>query len=199
MSPVNDTFLSASVDGCVYLWELTKPVPIAKFMIPDSSVYVRVAHDPDGIIACVLVKDQKTEKQHLHMYNVESCPLANSTAFLDVAPSIQFVRAALSRLEPVLSPLVVEKYLSATWTDFEFSPDGKHILVNTNTDMLLIIDAFEGNTKEPMVICSRKNESGLQNLGFCYSADGRYIVAANDNREIAVYDANTGSTVTILT
>ena len=79
------------------------------------------------------------------------------------------------------------------------SLDGNHVLVNTNTDMILILDSFNGHQLEPMVICSRKNESGLQNLGLCYSADGKFIVAANDNREIAVYDAATGANVSILT
>lgn len=196
MSPVNDFFLSASKDGVILQWNLAQPKPVKRLELPADSANIRVHYDPNGgQVFAVMCRDLKKNVQTLKLYGADTC---ETGPFLDVAPSETLVRAAISRAHPPVSAALTDKYVAAMWTEFEFAPDGKSLLVNTNADLLLVLDAF-AREKEPLAICSRKNENGIPNLGMCFSADGKYVVAANDDKELLVYDVRSGSTVTILT
>lgn len=195
MSPVDDTFLSASKDGVVFLWDLSSPQPIAKLpLLEESTGNIRVRFDSVGQIFGVLCRDTRASKQYLKLFSPSDCATG---PFVDLVPSQELIRAAIKKAQPSAMFSVVEKYLAAVWVDFEFSPveDGS-ILVSTNTDLLLLINSYNNDT-EPVAICTRKNESGMTNLGFCFSADGKFIVAANDDKEIMVFDLK-GTTITIL-
>lgn len=200
MSPVNDHFLSASVDGMIYLWDLASPKQVAMLRLPEPCLNLKVSFDSTGTIFGVLTNgsDPERPKRYLKLFAAELSPNSSENApFLDLVPSDASIRAAISKVYPPVSTSQMEKYLKATWTDFIFSPDGANVFVNTNSDMLLILDSYSAE-KEPLVICSRKNAAELPHLGFAYSADGKFLLAANEDKEIIVYDARNGATVTIL-
>ena len=119
MSPSNDRFVSASVDGVIYLWELSSSSPIAKFSVPDKSGYIRVTFDPEGSIISVLLRDDSQQAQHIKLYNPEDL---QKGPFSDIAPGPQLIRAALSKYHPPIHIFTIEKYINSTWTDIEFSP-----------------------------------------------------------------------------
>jgi COMPASS component SWD2 len=194
MNPVNDNFLSASSDGVVHHWDLSSTKPLGRLNLPDDSSQIRVSYDTKGEVFAVMCRHAKTNKQSIKLY--ASNEIQNGP-FMEICPEEELIRSAISKAHPPVSPMQAVKYLQAVWTDLEFSPDGKFVLINTNSDFLLTLDAFNP-TNEPFAITSRKNESGLLNLGCCYSADGRFIIAANEGKEIIVYDVKNHSTVTIL-
>ena len=119
MSPSNDRFISASVDGQIFLWDLSNSSPLAKFSVPDKAGYLRVSFDPEGSVISVLLRDENQQSQHIKLYNPEE--LQNGP-FSDIAPGPQLIRSALLKNHPPVPVLTVERYVSATWTDLEFSP-----------------------------------------------------------------------------
>eukprot|EP01035_Chromulina_nebulosa_P020587 gene20587-26695_t len=113
----------------------------------------------------------------------------------DIAPSLTQIELALSKI-PDITSQQSQRVLQSSWTTFEFSPDGQKILINTSSDLLLIIDSFNPDI-EPVVIMSRKNELGIT-LGATFSADGQSVITGNEDNELQVYDTLKGELQTTL-
>ena len=89
-----------------------------------------------------------------------------------------------------------QSVLNSKWTNFSFSPDGLNILVNTNSDNMFIFDGFDSNI-DPILISERKNEAGLP-LGSCFSNDGKFVFASNEDHDIQIYDRKSAELMTTL-
>ena len=89
-----------------------------------------------------------------------------------------------------------QSILDSKWMDFHFSPDGLKILVNTNSENLFVLDGFDSQI-DPVIIAERKNEAGLH-FASCFSADGDYVFASNEDNDIQIYDRIDASLKTTL-
>lgn len=74
----------------------------------------------------------------------------------------------VAKLQHALGPQVTDLCI----TKLEFSPDGKHLLVMTNTRVCLILDSFEGSL---LYILTGYQESKHKPLGASFSGDGLYV------------------------
>jgi WD40 repeat protein len=92
---------------------------------------------------------------------------------------------------------IVKKCLQTSWNSFEFSSDGNHLLLNSSSDFLLVLDGFR-NDVEPLVITSRKNDAGVA-LGACFSANSKYVLTGNDDNDFLLLDRNSGELKRALT
>ena len=75
------------------------------------------------------------------------------------------------------------------WTGIEFSGDGMHILVNTKTDVVLVLDGFQKDV-DPIVIL-RKNEENT-NLGACFTSNAQEVISGNDDNDILFFNKENG-------
>ena len=85
---------------------------------------------------------------------------------------------------------IVRKSLQTQWTSFEFSSDGNHLLLNSQSDQMLLLDGFRAEV-EPLLITNRKNDAGIA-LGASFSANSKYILTGNDDNDFLIMDKATG-------
>lgn len=191
MCPTDDSFLSASMDKTICLWSLASTSPTAKLKLPSNFDRPYAAFDPSGVVFGVLAYDTVKCCHTLRLFDARSF---DRGPFQDIAPSIQTIENVLNQKlannPNINQKSFTQRSLQAQWVEFEFSPDGQRILVNTQSDLMLSIDSFNSDA-EPSIIVNRKNDAGLS-LGACFSADGNYIISGNDDNELQIFDVHSG-------
>ena len=158
-----------------------------------------VQYDGTGVVFGVQVQDQKTL---LHSVKLFDARAYENGPFQDIVPDYPVLNAAVHKGMIVAgneapSKAAISAMLNATWSSFHFSPDGLHILVNTTSDLMLVLDGYKEDV-EPIAICGRKNDTGAP-LGACFSADAKYILAGNEDSEVQIYEKNSGKLTNTLT
>jgi COMPASS component SWD2 len=200
MSPTGDNFISTSIDNTVSIWDLSSKSRVGKINIDRQFDRVTASYDFNsqscGNLFGVLAYNTRKNSHSLRLFdarNYEKGPFEDCVPPLSVIES--GIKSALSQ-DPSnpLNTDQLNRLLASPWTSFEFSPDGSKILVNTKSEMMLILDSFltDDNVIEPIIIVNRKNDSNLS-LGACFSADGQYVLTGNDENDIQVYDTFTGN------
>lgn len=193
MSPIEDNFLSASADKSICIWNLNAPGPIAKLQLPANVSNPTVQYDGTGLVFGVMCQDDRSKLHNIKLFDARKY---EKGPFQDIVPTSSVFESALTNAMPSLNRQGVQRLMLAPWTNFEFSPDGLHLLVNTASDLLYVLDGFQ--PKEPVVITARKNENGLA-LGACFSADARHVLAGNDENDIQIFDRLNGEQKNVLT
>ncbi len=199
MSPNDDSFLSASVDKSVHLWSINTPNAVAKLQLPSNIQNPYVRYDGTGVVFGVQVQDQKTL---LHSIKLFDARMYENGPFQDIVPDYPLLSSAVQKGmiaagNETPTKNAVSAMLNTTWSSFSFAPDGLHLLVNTTSDLMLVLDGFKEEI-EPIAICARKNDTGSA-LGACFSADARYILAGNEDSEVQIFDSISGKLVNSLT
>ncbi len=194
MSPVDDHFLSSSIDRTICMWSLTSSNPVAKLTLPANSECPRVAYDNTGVVFGVMAKSTSTGQHSVKLYDARN--YANGP-FVDIAPTEQSVENALAKADPDMERSQIHRALASSWTHFYFSPDGAKVLVNTNSDILLSLDGFRPDV-EPIVLCGRNNASSLSSLGLCFSPDSKCVFAGTEDKKVHVYDHMSGQQISTL-
>uniref|UniRef100_A0A1I7YCY5 WD_REPEATS_REGION domain-containing protein n=1 Tax=Steinernema glaseri TaxID=37863 RepID=A0A1I7YCY5_9BILA len=120
MSPVDDTFLSGSLDKTIRLWDLRSQNCQGLMQVPSRPI---AAFDPEGLIFAAGLNSEVVK-----LYDLRS---------FDKGPFLTF-------------NLDKEKEPDVEWRTMQFSPTSKTILITTNSSDMLLIDAFEGNVKARM-------------------------------------------------
>jgi len=81
---------------------------------------------------------------------------------------------------------------AAAWTSLECSLDGQKILVGTDDDYTLVLDAMSGDdtTIPPVVVHTPKSISmtGKDSFGCGYSADAKYVLCGNEDNGVGIFD-----------
>lgn len=191
MSPSDDSFLSSSLDRTVCYWSLNSSYPIGKLKLDNNASFPYAAFDKSGVIFGIMCQNSCNGQHYLKLYDAreyERGPFAN------IAPTREQLVSALEKQTPRVDPDML-------WTHFEFSADGKNILINTNTDAVLVCDSYD-NKDEPLAICSRRiNDSPGQHppLAAAFSPDSRYVMTGTGDNNIQVCDVKTGEVRRTLT
>lgn len=159
--------------------------------------YVR--YDGTGVVFGVQVQDQKTLLHSIKLFDARAY---ENGPFQDIVPDYPVLNAAVQKGMAAAgneapSKTAISAMLNTTWSGFDFSPDGLHLLVNTTSDLMMVLDGYKEEV-EPIAICARKNDTGSA-LGACFSADAKYIIAGNEDCEVQIFEKSTGKLANTLT
>ncbi|KAG1734139.1 WD40-repeat-containing domain protein [Suillus lakei] len=178
VSPIDDGFMSGSLDKTVRLWDLRAPTCRGLLNLPASPI---VAYDSSGLVFAVGV-------------NHYSRILLYDQANYDKDP---FLTITLE--DPTLA-LVSYPPRPIYMTSLSFSPNAKYILVGCSGDAHYILDAFEGHLlakleghvglerrriDAPQTIDPSKGNSGEE---VSWTPDSKYVVSGSSNGKIIIWD-----------
>lgn len=194
MSPDRDQFMSASLDRTICLWELNTSYPLAKLKLDDSYGNPYVAYDHSAQVVGIMCDKQVPNSLPQREIRLFDSRQMDKGPFGNIAPTNELINAALTKAG-VTDVNSQNDLLRAEWNHFEFSPDGKHILVNTSQNMVLVLNSFYCET--PVAICSRGAVQGYQ-PPVCFSTDSKYVFSGSIDNNIQVFDKITGGQVSCL-
>lgn len=178
VSPVDDGFMSSSMDKTVRLWDLRAPTCRGLLTLPSFPI---IAYDSTGVVFAVAV-------------NHYSRILLYDQANYDKAP---FLTITLS--DPTLAQISYPPR-PIYMTSMSFSSNGKYLLVGCSGDAHYILDAFEGhllakleghiglerrNSSAPPSIEPAKGSSGEE---VSWTPDSKYIVGGSLEGRVFVWD-----------
>ena len=170
MSPQDDTFLSASLDDSVRLWDLRSPNCCGLMRLSGNLGYRPcIAYDQDCTIFAAGIHSKL-----IRLYDVKAYDKGPFTSFSINDPELQ---------------------RAPEWTHIKFSNDGKYILVVTNSEILYMIDAFTGHVKHKL--SGHLNQSGLD-IDANFTPDVKYVYSGSQDGNIYFWETETGKQVTVL-
>lgn len=187
MSPLDDGFITSSNDKTICLWNLSSPSPIGKLQLPPKYENPIASYDESGVVFGVLCQDSTNKNHHLKLFDARNY---DAGPFQEILPERSLIDKAIIKSGAEWSPAQMQKCIDGIWNSFEFSTDGNHILVNTQSDLLLVIDGFRADI-EPLAITTRKNDTAQLTLGSCLTPNSKYVVTANEDNEVLIYDYKT--------
>lgn len=171
MSPMNDTFLSGSVDESVRLWDLRAPKSQGHMHIRGHPV---VAYDPTGKVFAVAIN----ERSAVLLYDIRKF---DQNPFLVVHLDDS---AALSKVSmPPRIPII---------TSLTFTNDSQYLLLGTSSDVHYVIDTFknedqvvarlvghEGLEKASGGAIGMVAEAGISGQEVCWTPDGKWVLSGS--------------------
>jgi COMPASS component SWD2 len=139
MSPVDDKFLSGSLDQTIRLWDLRHPVCLGLMHLPGRPV---ANFDPEGLIFAAGISSDT-----IKLYDLRSFEKVNFN-YKWKYPRLRCLNNFFFKLKGPFSNFKVnrdERDQNIEWTGLKFSSDGRYILISTNGSMVKLVDAFSGN------------------------------------------------------
>jgi len=184
VSPVDDGFISGSMDRTVRLWDLRTPHCRGLLNLPQTPI---VAYDSSGLVIAVAVN---------HYSRILLYDLAN----FDSAPFL-----VITLEDPTLK-LVSFPPRPIYMTSLSFSSNGKYILVGCSGDAHYILDSFEGHLLaklEGFVGLERRMmgppadfqpSKGCSGEEVSWTPDSKYVVGGSLDGKVCVWDVQGLST-----
>ncbi|KAL0639569.1 hypothetical protein Q9L58_001395 [Maublancomyces gigas] len=174
VSPVDDQFISCSLDDTVRVWDLRSPNCSGLLNITSPSL---AAFDPSGIIFAVASHTSSA----ILLYDLRNYDKQPFTTFTLTDDSFLGTFSYPPRM-PV-------------WSKLEFSNDGKHMLVGTRGHAHYVIDSFAENTGTSQFLYRTRRPNGPTNPkkvetsgDVCFTPDARYIVGGQGERGVVLWD-----------
>lgn len=174
VSPVDDQFISCSLDDTVRVWDLRSPNCSGLLNITSPSL---AAFDPSGIIFAVASHTSSA----ILLYDLRNYDKQPFTTFTLTDDSFLGTFSYPPRM-PI-------------WSKLEFSNDGKHMLVGTRGHAHYVIDSFAENTGTSQFLYRTRRPNGPTNPkkietsgDVCFTPDARYIVGGQGERGVVLWD-----------
>jgi len=178
MSPLDDGFMSGSMDKTVRVWDLRSPQCRGQLVLPATPI---VAYDPSGIIFAVAVNHYS----RILLYDLSQ---------YDKAPFlvITLEDPTLTKISYPPRPIFI--------TSLSFSSNGKFILVGCSGDAHYVIDAYEGHLLAKLnghVGLERRSvmtQKGIEPSKGCsgeevsWTPDSKFVVSGSLDGRIVVWD-----------
>jgi len=166
MSPMDDLFLSSSIDQTIRLWDTRTPVCQGIINLQEKNNAKQcVAFDHAGYIFAVGI-----DSYRIHLYDLKDYQNGPFEVF----------------------EINVDTQGPVEWTSLKFSNDGKYILISTNVNIIYVIDAYEGTVLQ--TIEGFENKCQL-NLAAGFTPDVKYIYSGSQDGSINFWERETGKHV----
>ncbi|VDN57428.1 unnamed protein product [Dracunculus medinensis] len=161
MSPLDDMFLSGSLDKTIRLWDLRMQSCQGLMHVPSRPV---ATFDPEGLIFAAGINSDT-----IKLYDLRS---------FDKGPFTTF------KLE--------NDGTGGDWTGLKFSPDGKMIMIISNSANIILIDSFKGTVIHTLK--GHENSKGIE-LDATFCADAHYVFSGSTDGHIIAWSTVTGQRV----
>lgn len=186
LSPANDTFLSASLDNTVKLWDLRSSNPTGSLDL--FGAYL-TAFDPSGSVIAIA----SPPTQSILLYDARN---------YDKPPFYTFDLQDIERRFSKYGQKQAEG-----WTSLEFSNNGRYLLLGTSGPGHFVLNAFDGcleaylyrpqgPTPFPSILSPRGAPASHQTTSLqgdaCFTSDGRYVVSGSAQAGLLVWDVDNG-------
>ncbi|CAG9318003.1 unnamed protein product [Blepharisma stoltei] len=163
MSPKNDMFISTSKDKLLLLWELRSRRALGRLDYKEASAGGMCTFDPSGAIFALVypVVTQNVTKNYIKLIDANNYADGAFSTWEVECPEIKGI---------------------------QFSEDGQYLLAYTVENMILLLDALDGQKKH--IFKDFQNENGK--VMACFSPDSKYITTGDEkNNSIVFFDVNT--------
>jgi COMPASS component SWD2 len=178
VSPVDDGFMSGSMDKTVRLWDLRAPTARGLLALPSSPI---IAYDHSGMVFAVAVN---------HYARI----LLYDQSNYDKAPFL-----VITLEDPTLSLISYPPRLPLM-TSMSFSSNGKYLLIGCSGDAHYILDAFEGHLlaklegftglerRSPGAPLGIEPVKGISGEEVSWTPDSKYVVGGSLDGKILIWD-----------
>lgn len=194
MCPINDSFLTSAEDKTVRRWDINSGKEVMRIALPGYYSSPQVRFDSSGMVFGVHSLQTAKGAHSLKLYDAR---FNGGSPFQDISPNPGLYQKSLMENNALLTPEAADRLLRADWTSFQFSHEGNHILINTESELIWLLDGFRPE-QEPVPILSRRNEFSSR-LGCCFTSDDRHILTGSADNELLRLDGKTGELQSTLT
>ncbi|KAK6201445.1 WD40-repeat-containing domain protein [Scheffersomyces amazonensis] len=172
--PINDTFLSSSLDHTIKYWDLRSSNPVGNLNIGQNGV---IAFDPWGMIFAI---GKFPDPSSLND-NIASLSFYDLKTF-DKGPYLQINLDILPR---------------QSWTKLEFSNNGKLLLIVSDSSIHYILDSFSGQLLTTLHLEDINDEPHDSNwLSFDYPSSGsatfspcgKFVLAGTPSANLKIFN-----------
>ncbi|KAJ3227623.1 WD repeat-containing protein 82 [Clydaea vesicula] len=172
VSPVEDLFLSSSLDGTIRLWDLRQSSSVGLLTIPTNfsknQTKSCVAFDPSGLVFAV-----GHDSRCVRLYD---CRNFDAGPFLtdDISQQSNYTLSSTEIFE---------------WHSLEFSKDSEKLLISTNGNNSIVLNGE--NLDFEYIVNGYNNNAGME-LEASFTPDCKYILCGSQDGLINFWDINDG-------